>query len=394
VSGVVPLCAAVLLALARPRERAARAAAAYALALALLAAVEVGVFAAGHAGRLLERELFFVLPALLVAFAAWLERDDGRRGIATAAVAAAELAALLAMPFGRLARAAAVPDNPSLVPLSHLDSPKVYGVVALVALGAAAALVWARGRHNWLLPALLLPLLVGASVSASEEFGDRAQAARALRAAPQAGWVDRSAPAAAAYVYDGVSSPELAWTQLYWNDRIRSVYDLTGSRIPGPLPQAELLVPGDDGALRLVGGAPAPAGVLVAPAGFAFRGTRLADAPALGLALSRVGAPARIRTWAQGLEPNGDLPQGGVATLDVFDCGRGAFQVVAVGRDNETLKLARDGNPVAETDLWPQGVWEQTIQTPARPRGSRCSFSLTSSSLVHLQTFRWSPAGR
>jgi hypothetical protein len=95
----------------------------------------------------------------------------------------------------------------------------------------------------------------------------------------------------------------------------------------------------------------------------------------------------------QGLQPNGDLLQGGVATIDIFGCGPGTFHVVAVGRDNETLKLSEGANQVATTNLWPDGVWEQRITTPASSAGGRCTFSLASSSLVHLSTFTWTPLG-
>jgi hypothetical protein len=393
VSGVVPVCAAVLLALARPRDRAVRAATAYALALGVVASVEVGVFAAAHAGHLLERELVFTLPAFLVAFAAWLEHDDGRVRASTVAVAAAELAVLLAMPFGKLASAAIAPDNPTLVPLTHLDGPKVYGVVALVALGAAAGLLWARGARAWILPALLAAVFAATSVSAALEFSDRARAARAADAGAPARWIDGAAAGPVAYLYDGGSSSALAWTQLYWNERVTAVLDLTSVRVAGPLPQAQLQLLGDDGTLRVVGGAPARAALIAAPSGFHFRGTRLASSARIGFSLWSLDGPPRVRTWAQGLERNGDLAQGGVATLDVFDCGRGTFHLVAVGRDDETLRLAEGGDTLATTTLWPDGVFEQTIATPARPPGGRCTFSLTSSSLVHLQAFGWRPLG-
>ena len=61
--------------------------------------------------------------------------------------------------------------------------------------------------------------------------------------------------------------------------------------------------------------------------------------------------------------PSGDIGPGGTATLDVYNCGRGAFRLVAIGRDNTKLTLARDGTTVATTDLWPRGVWSQTIPT-------------------------------
>jgi hypothetical protein len=36
-------------------------------------------------------------------------------------------------------------------------------------------------------------------------------------------------------------------------------------------------------------------------------------------------------------------------------------------------------------------VWEHTVQTPVA-RGARCTFSLSTTSLVHLAAFAWSPS--
>jgi hypothetical protein len=390
VSGVVPLCAVVLLALVRPAERAVRTTVALALALSVIAVVEVGVFAAGHADLLLERELLLALPPLLVGFAVWLDRGGPRPRLRTLGVIACAVAGLLAVPFGRLAMGAAAPYNPSLVPLIHLSTAKTYGVVALFVLVACALLLAVPVRRLWLLPALLAGVFAAVSVSASEEFVDRSQAARHAYAATAPGWLNRVAAGPVAYLYDGGPDWRLVWTQLFWNDRIVSVLDLPAAHVPGPLPQRQLEIIGNSGALRLVGGAVPQAQLIAAPEGFRFRGRRLVTAPSIGQSLWRVDSPPRIRTWAQGVRPNGDLAQGGVATLDVFDCSHGAFHIVAIGRDNETLRLAENGNPVAQTRLWPDGVWEQTVKTPAAA-GARCTFSLSTTSLVHLSSFEWTP---
>jgi hypothetical protein len=390
VCGALPLCAAVLLASTRPRDLEVRATTAFALALAAVAVLEVGVFAAGHADHLLEREMVFVLPPLFVAFTAWLGLGAPRPRLRTAVVAVALVAVLLAMPFGRLATDDAAPDNPSLVPLTHLDSPRIYGVVALFAFAAGIALLALPRRFIWLLPAGLGALLVGASVSAAEEFADRSQAARLAYTAPDAAWVDRAAGAPVTYLYDGAHDFRTVWSQLYWNDRIDHVLDLPATQVPGPLPQQQLQLIGGDGALRLIGGGIPGATTIVAPQGFQFRGRRIARSPRPGLSLWHVSSPPRLRTWVQGVRPNGDLP-GGVATLDVFDCGRGTFHLIAIGRNNGTVKLSHDGNPVASKALWPDGVWEQTIDTPAAGPGKQCSFSLSATSLVHLATFEWKP---
>jgi len=387
VCGVVPVCAAVLLL----RDRSVRPTAVYALALGVIAAIEIGLFAAAHAGRLLERELLFTLPPFFACFGLWLRRGAPRPRRTTIALAAAAVAALLAVPFGRLVTHEAAPDNPSLVPLTHLTSPQVYGVVALVAVGAAVLFVFLSVRWLWVLPALLFGVLVAASVSAAEEFVDRSQAARDAYLGPKPSWVDAAAPGPVTYLYDGIDDPRLVWTQLYRNSRIAHVAVLPSAHLFGPLPQSQLRLVDGDGALRLLDGSALRAPFIVAPQRFGFRGTVLARERKLGLRLWDVDGQPRLRTWVQGAQRNGDVPQGGVATLDVFDCGRGTFHVVAVGRDNETVRLSENGTQVAETQLWPQGVWEHTIDTPARPSGSRCAFSLSTTSLLHLAAFGWTP---
>jgi hypothetical protein len=381
----------VLLALERRLDAATRATATYAVALAVVAVVEVGVFAAGHGSILLERDLLFALPPLFVGFAVWLERGAPRPRVATLLVLAAAVAVLLAMPFGRLATTASAPENPTLVPLAHLGSAKTYGVVALFALGAAV-LVLALPRHRvWVLPVLLTAAFAATAVSAVEEFADRSQTARRTYAAPAPRWIDR-ARTPVTYLYDGTDDFRVVWSQLFWNTRIDRVIDLPATHVSGPLPQGQLQIVRGDGVLRLVGGRPVDAAAVVAPEGFRFRGALVSHSARLGLSLWRAQEPLRLRTWAQGLQPNGDLLQGGVATIDVFDCGRGTFHVVAVGRDNETLTLSEGGSQLTTTNLWPEGVWEQSVTTPAAPAGARCTFSLASTSLVHLAAFEWNPA--
>src|SRR5581483_2856354 len=390
VCGAVPLCAAVLLSLNRRLDVRTRATLVFAIALAAAAAVEAGIFAAGHADRLLERQFLFAIPPVFVAFAAWLDRGAPRRPTHAVPVLVAMAAVLLAMPFGRLASGDVATDNPTLVPLTRLDSPKVYGVIALFALAAAAITLFVRRRHVWLLPALLTAVFAAIAASASLDFADRSDTARRAYTAPARSWVNRDATGATTYLYDGAHDYRIVWSQLFWNGRITRVIDLPATHVAGPLGQEQLQIARDDGVLRLVDGDFPAASYVVAPAGFGFRGTRISRPHRVGLALSQVRPPARLRTWVQGVLPNGDVLQGGVATLDVFDCRRGTFHVVAIGRDNETVKLSQGANEVATTTLWPDGVWEQTLQTPAS--GHRCTFSLSTTSLVHLAAFTWTPA--
>src|SRR6185437_1093646 len=158
--------------------------------------------------------------------------------------------------------------------------------------------------------------------------------------------IDHAAHAPVTYLYDGTDDLRAIWSQLFWNPRVTRVIDLPATRVAGPLPQRQLQIVRGDGVLRLVGGRRIDTSMIVAPQGFHFRGTLVAHSPRLALTLWRVQAPVRLRTWVQGLQPNGDLLQGGVATIDIFGCGRGTFHVVAVGRDNETLKLSEGANQI------------------------------------------------
>jgi hypothetical protein len=393
VCGIVPLCAVVLLALTRPAEPAVRSSVAVILALAVATVLEVGVFAAGHADRLVERRLLIALPPLLAGFAAWLGLGAPRPRWRTVGVAAAAFAGLIALPIGALATTDALADNPSLVPLIKGDSPRAYGLTALAAGIACALLIWVPRRLVWLLPVAVGATFLAVSVSASRELADRSRLAEQKLVGPTPDWIDRATDRPVAYLYDGGPAWSLAWMQPLWNERIAEVLDLTPTRVPGPLPQGQLRVLGDDGALLLVDGAdPAPR-AFVAPAGIRLDGRELGRKPAAdgvpGLTLWEVDGDPRVRTWAQGLLPNGDIGPSGTATLEVFDCGAGTFRVVAVGRDDAKLTLAKDGTTVATYDLWPRGVWEQTVTTP--PGSGRCTFSLSSSSLVHLDDFSWNP---
>jgi hypothetical protein len=394
VSGIVPLCAVVLLALTRPAEPAVRSSVAVILALAVATVLEVGLFAARHADRLVERRLLLALPPLLAGFAVWLGLGAPRPRWRTIGVAAAAFAGLIALPIGALATADALADNPSLIPLIQGDSPRAYGLVALAAGTACALLVWLPRRAVWLLPVAVGTTFLAVSVSASRELADQSRLAERTLVGPTPDWIDRATDRPVGYLYDGGVAWSLAWIEPLWNEGIAEVLDLTPRRVPGPLPQGELRVLGDDGELLLVDGRAPGVRAFVAPAGIGLDGRELARKPAAGaipgLTLWEVDSEPRVRTWAQGLLGNGDIGPSGTATLEVFDCGAGTFRVIAVGRDDAKLTLARDGTTVATYDLWPRGVWEQAVTTP--PGSGRCTFSLSSSSLVHLDDFSRTPA--
>src|SRR5262249_56057217 len=111
-------------------------------------------------------------------------------------------------------------------------------------------------------------------------------------------WVDDAADGPAAYVYDGQAYWNAVWENLFWNRRLRWVYDLPGTRVPGPLPQATLEV-SPDGELR-PGGAESRAAFAVVPLHIALRGERVAEARQFGTDRRGVGV------WGPGRPPRPD----------------------------------------------------------------------------------------
>ena len=135
-----------------------------------------------------------------------------------------------------------------------MSSPKAYGLTALAAGIACALLVWLPRRLVWLLPVIVGAVFVAVSVSAAREFADQSRVAQRTLVGAMPDGIDRNAGGPVTYLYDGGPVWGLPWQEVLWNDRIDRVLDLTSTQIPGPLPQSQLRLIGDGGALRLVDG--------------------------------------------------------------------------------------------------------------------------------------------
>jgi hypothetical protein len=109
-------------------------------------------------------------------------------------------------------------------------------------------------------------------------------------------WVDKRTDAPVAYVYNGElgwSGGAPVWSNVFWNRRIRSVYDLGAAPALGPLPQRRV-TPASGGRLLLDDGRSIDVRYVVAVDGLNFVGTRLADSRPAPLVLWRVTPPLRL----------------------------------------------------------------------------------------------------
>jgi hypothetical protein len=303
-TALVPAVAVVLMlveaAAGRERSDAVRAYLAVTVSLSLAFVAEVGLFTSRLLGRLAERNLLALAPLVFIGFAVWLDRGLPRPRIATALTSLGALGLLLYLPLDRFVTAAAEPDAFSVIPLYRLrvNYPGLDTklVVAIGALELLALAVFLPRRRAWILPLVLFALFAGASISASQVVSHQARLFRQVMVGPERRWIDTHAQGPVAYVYTGElgwSGGAPVWTNLFWNRRLRWVYDLGAAPALGPLPQ-RTVVPGADGRLRLEDGTAIDAPYVVAVDGVHFVGQPLASSAPAPLVLWKVTPPLRL----------------------------------------------------------------------------------------------------
>jgi dolichyl-phosphate-mannose-protein mannosyltransferase len=303
-TGLVPVVALVLVlveaAAGRERSEAVHAYLAVAISISLGFVAEVGLFTSRLLGRLAERNLLALAPIVFVGFVIWLDRGMPRRLLPTALTSLGGLGLLLYLPFDRFVTAAAEPDAFSVIPLYQLrvdypglDTRLVVAIGAVELLGLALFL---PRRRMWVLPLALFSLFVGASISASHVVSHQARLFRQVMVGPERRWIDEHTRGRVAYVYTGElgwSGGAPVWANLFWNRRLRAVYDLGAAPALGPLPQRRV-VPGPGGRLLLPNGKPVDARYVVAVDGLRFVGRPLADARPAPFVLWKTTPPLRL----------------------------------------------------------------------------------------------------
>jgi hypothetical protein len=264
----VPLFALVLLVLrARALPPAGQVFVAATVSLAAWMLVAVAMFASEVPvpPRVMERNLFYVVPLLVISLLVWLDLGAPRRGRRTLAAAAAVAALPLALPFDRFLVAEAPADTLALLPWwrihdAGVDAPLLAVTAALLAGGAVALTLLAPGK------ALLAVVAAAFAVTTGfAQFGGRgieAASRDALAAGigtPDPDWIDRatSRDAVVAIVWTGHQTPHTVWENEFFNRSVRSVLR-AATALPGDLPE-ELFAPPEarlvvsDGTLPLAG---------------------------------------------------------------------------------------------------------------------------------------------
>ena len=370
--GGVPLLALLLVVIrARALTPAGQAFAAAAVALVGWMLVAVAMFASEvpEPPRIMERNLFHVVPLLVIALLVWLDLGAPRRRRRALAAAAVVAALPLALPFDRFLVSDATADTLALLPWWRLVDAgldvAVLPVLAAAVAGAAAGL------------ALLVPgrglLVVTAAAfvvtTAFAQFGARGMET-AARDALEAGigaahndWIDRAVgrDAEVAVVWSGHQRPQTVWQNEFFN---RSV---------GPVLRRETPLPGD---LReeLLAGASAPFALSDGTAPVA--GARVAVDERHGLVLTRTAGPITLIGSVTGLYP-GDTWSGPRVEYRLERCPANATLDVLVRSDARLLGRPQtvDAGPM-RVEVPPGASRELRIALPRADGACRAAFEI------------------
>jgi hypothetical protein len=338
--GVAPLAAFALLAwLGRGLPARLQAFLAASLPVTVLLVVEVAVFASVQVQRIEERNMFYVVPLLLVALLAWIELGMPRpRSASIAALASAALVG--AVPWSGLLSGNVSADSLVFLPLWTLQDTVITldelpAAAVLGAILAASLFLLLPRRLALVLPAVVLVwfALTLAAVETNPHGGAHATSLQALFGGTSKlshpDWIDRRVgrDANVAFVWSGQEERKFSlWTNEFFNRSIGTVYDL-GPPAPGALPSRKARIDPASGLLLGAG----HADYVLTDESVHLAGTRVAADPLRQLVLYRVDGPMRIEYSTRGI--SADTWSGPTAEYTRYACDGGSLRVQLVQDD-------------------------------------------------------------
>lgn len=327
--------------------------------------------------------MFYLMPLLVIALLAWIER--GQPLPPRASIVAAGVAAALpgTIPFAHLLNITAQSDTIGLQPwwfaANTWTSRHGVGVLAvLVAIALAACFLWLPRRYAPALPALVavgflltwLPLELW-----THSFPRLASSAYAQGSGRHdKSWIDDAVGrnADVGVVFAGGNDLAVLENE-FWNRSIDRVYGL-GARLPGGLPEIQTTVDPATGELTGVTDR-----YVLAPTSVQLVGSRLAADPTKQLVLYRVAQPARITTRVAGLYPTTPGVEAwsrGHVTWTRLQCTGGTL-AVKVSSDanlfaNTVSTIAISGTTAPRTLTIPRTTVDRPITLALTPQNGVC----------------------
>jgi hypothetical protein len=310
---VIPLAATIVL-VGRARSLDAKLQAFLAVTVALVVCVVpvVAAFAAEFSDRIQERNMFYVAPLLCIALLAWIEQGAPRPRVLAALAAAISAVLVIAVPFDRFITLSAVTDTLMLLPFwslqDRIGAEWIEVAAAGLAVGLAVAFLLVPRRYALALPLVVLALWILAvrPIWWGKHGFERASLGalfQGIRTADR-DWVDRALPpgATAAFVWSGRTDRLTVNLSEFFNRGVGPVYYVTAPT-PGGLPEEEIRIDPETGAVTFPDGTPVTDAYVIADSSFEPAGDALASDEGWGVTLWRVSSPLVSATRVDGLYP-------------------------------------------------------------------------------------------
>jgi hypothetical protein len=291
----------------RPRARVEAGFAALALSSVVLVLLEVGMIAAGEAGRAIERYEIYLVPLAAIAFFAYVERGAPWLRIYVGLALAGSATAWL-MPFSGRAGTAFTFDTTTFSTYAqlatwfgHANAATFFAVIPFLG-GIALALLPLRRRLAPVavgLATIVILLLSGIPAYAGDHAMTRGTLA--TRAGDPPNWLDRSGLGPADYLLLPGGSAHYGWMLEVWNRDFRQPIRMGLPSYDGYASSSGRV---DRDGRFLVDGRPPAAGVLVVNdlgTAIEIEGSRVVARPRDGLTAYRIPSGPYVRSLATGL---------------------------------------------------------------------------------------------
>ena len=384
--GVLPFAAFLVLLFVALRRRPAvpqgRAFAVVALSASAWLLVEVGAFAASPFGRQIqERNVFYVEPLFMVAFAAWVFGRLPASARVTAASALIASTLIGAVTYDTFFDNRAVSNAFGLLPLWRLEirgtvvAGRLELVIVLAAVAAGLLFLLVPSRYLLVAPAVVLLYLAWAN---SPVEGLTSQASRDSRTGgvqvPR-NWIDSlvgTKPAVGA-IWTGAPGVNFValWDNEFFNRSVGPVYNINGP--PDGLPQETIVLDPSSASLHHADGTPLRAKYILVDRSLTIAGRALASDPGTGMTLYRVDNPVRLAGATAGIYP--DHWSGPGVQYTRYPCARGSLVVRLAGyrplQPRPITVVAKSATQTLARVVVPAGV-KRSLVVPLQPSHRRC----------------------
>jgi hypothetical protein len=352
--------------------------------------------------------MFYVAPLLCIALLAWVELGAPRPRVLAAVAAVVSAVLVVAIPLDRFITTSAITDTVMLLPFwslqDRIGADWIELAAAGLAAGLAAAFLFVPKRYALVLPLLVLGLWILAirPVWWGKHGFERASIGSLFQGIRQADrdWIDRALPpgAEAAFIWSARTDRLTVNQSEFFNRGVGPVY-YVAAPTPGGLPEREVRIDPETGAVTFPDGTPVRDGYVIADSSFEPAGEALGSDKGWGVTLWRVRPPLVSATRIDGLYPM-DTWSGPEVTYVRRRCAPGRLNVEVSSDANlflgpQTVVARSNGRVVGRVRFSPEERAVLGVPVAPVPGTTECRVVFTvTPTAVPSEVFPQSPDDR